>query len=329
MTNRDDQTIPAVQEPHTGLFGATPFAALTGLKPNTSIFRASERIDGVRRAESLTSSVIAYAAPTTDIAQLVEFGQLEGKHAAYTLLSSTALPPYFGRTGNGERRLADQVRDRAEYQNVAVLISNDARTGEKFAKFFESFAIKFADTNNIKIANIARPKLPDLSELELADYEYQFWQGQSRLYDLNSFVLFPPQSVTDQHSNVEPNNAHGGNGWLNIGNDSEAYEINVNGVWARAIKVDDDHFYVLPGSEFRIKANKGLHKTIVNRRKHIQKNLILAPIPGDESRLRLMSLVNLGAPAKAAKVLTGSHLLPSVWKPVPSCPFFYDADLRP
>jgi hypothetical protein len=96
-------------------------------------------------------------------------------------------------------------------------------------------------------------------------------------------------------------------------------------VWARAIKVDDEHFYILPGSEFRIKTNKDLHRKIVKRRTDIQKNLTLAPIPGDESRMRLMSLVNLGAPAKAAKVLTGSHLLASVWKPVPSCPFFYDA----
>lgn len=325
MPNRDDQTIPAARKQHTGLFGTAPFAPLTGLKPNTSIFRASERIDGVRRAESLTSSVIAYAAPTTDIAELVEFGQLEGKHAAYTLLSSTALPPYFGRTGNGERRLADQIRDRPEYQNVAVLISNDARTGEKFAKFFESFAIAYADENNIPITNIARPRLPDLSELELADYEYQFWQGQSRLYDLNSFVLTPPQPATVQHGNVVPNGARADNGGLNIRNDAEAYELNVNGVWARAIKVDDEHFYILPGSEFRIKTNKDLHRSIVKRRKDIQKNLTLAPILGDESRVRLMSLVNLGAPAKAAKVLTGSHLLASVWKPVPSCPFLYDA----
>ena len=326
MPNRDDQTIPAAQEPHSGLVLTTAFAAQPGHKPNTSIFRASERIDGVRRAESLTSSVIAYAAPTTDIAQLIKFGQLEGKHAAYTLLSSTTLPPYLGRTGNGERRLADQVRDRPGYQNVAVLISNDERTSEKFAKFSESFGIEFADKNNIKIANIARPELRDLTEQERSDYEYQFWQGQSRLYDLNSFVLYPAQSATGQNDTVAPNNANGG---LNISNDAEAYELNTNGIWARAIKVDDDHFYVLPGSQFRIKANKGLHRAIVKRRKGIQKTLSLAPIPGDESRVRLMSLVNLGAPAKAAKVLTGSHRLADVWKPVPSCPFFYDADLRP
>ena len=94
---------------------------------------------------------------------------------------------------------------------------------------------------------------------------------------------------------------------------------------ARAIKVDEQHFYVLPGSEYRLKANKGLQRQIIARRKKIENDRILAPIPSDDSRMRLLSLVNLGAPAKAAKVLTGSHLRSAKWKPVPACPFLYDA----
>ena len=214
MPNRDDQTIPAARKQHTGLFGTPPFAALTGLKPNTSIFRASERIDGVRRAESLTSSVIAYAAPTTDIAELVEFGQLKESMRRTPCSPPPRFPPTSVAQATANAALPTRIRDRPEYQNVAVLISNDARTGEKFAKFFKSFAIAYADENNIPITNIARPRLPDLSELELADYEYQFWQGQSRLYDLNSFVLTPPQPATVQHGNVVPNGARADNGGL-------------------------------------------------------------------------------------------------------------------
>jgi hypothetical protein len=277
----------------------------------------------------LTSSVIAYAAPTTDIAALIEFGQLEGKHLAYTLFSrkpsSPAKVPYLGLSGNGERRLADQVRDRPEYECVALVTSRDQRVAPTYAKFVESFSIKYADENNIKIANGARPKLPALSELERADFEHLFWQGQRGLYDLNSFVLIPSQSETDPHSYVEPIDARIGKGGVDIRNDDLTFELNVNGVWARGIEVDDDHFYVLPGSQYRLKANKGLHRTIVGRRKEIENEHILAPIPGDEDRMRLLALVNLGARAKAAKVLAGSHLLASVWKPVPSCPFLYDA----
>jgi hypothetical protein len=79
MSNRDDQTIPTTRKVRNGLFAASPFAAPTDFSPNTSIVRSNEKINGVRRAESLTSSVIAYAAPTTDIAELIEFGLLEGK----------------------------------------------------------------------------------------------------------------------------------------------------------------------------------------------------------------------------------------------------------
>jgi hypothetical protein len=172
----------------------SPFATAAGLVLHSSIYRVGERIDGVRRAESLTSSVVAYAAPTTDVAKLVEFGELEGKHLAYTLLSSqpssAVLPPYFGLSGNGERRLADQVRERPEYDCVALVTSRDARVAATYAKFVEAFSVKFADDNNIRIANVARPKPPDLSELERLDYEQQlFWQGQRGLYDLNCFVL--------------------------------------------------------------------------------------------------------------------------------------------
>jgi len=76
---------------------------------------------------------------------------------------------------------------------------------------------------------------------------------------------------------------------------------------------------------FGVLSRDSLHRTIIGRRKEIENEHILAPIPGDEDRMRLLALVNLGARAKAAKVLAGSHLLASVWKPVPSCPFLYDA----
>src|ERR1035437_8340904 len=69
VPNRDDQTIPAAPEPHSGLVLTTRLGPHRVQKPNTWMCRASERIYCVRRAESLTSSVIAYAAPTTDIAQ--------------------------------------------------------------------------------------------------------------------------------------------------------------------------------------------------------------------------------------------------------------------
>ena len=307
-----------------------PFTPAAGLGPHSSIYRAGERIDGVRRAESLTSSVVAYAAPTTDVAKLVEFGELEGKHLAYTLLSSqpssaARLPPYFGLSGNGERRLADQIRERPEYDCVALVTSRDARVAATYAKFVEAFSVKFADDNNIQIANVARPKLPDLSELERLDYEQLFWQGQRGLYDLNCFVLYPSPPVADRPSTIKQSGARVGNGELRIPNDAEAFELNVNGVVARAIRVDEQHFYVLPGSEYRLKANKALHRKIIARRMRIENDRILAPIPGDDSRMRLLSLVNLGAPAKAAKVLTGSHLRSVKWKPVPACPFLYDA----
>jgi len=328
MTNRDDQTNPASREPHNGLLGTAPIAGSSG-GPHTSILRASERIDGIRRAESLTSSVIAYAAPTTDIAALIAFGQLEGTHLSYTLrsskLSSTALPPYFGLSGNGERRLADQVRERPEYDCVALVTSSDLRVAPTYAKFVESFSISYADKNNIRIANSARPKLPALSDMERADFEHLFWQGQRSLYDLSSFVLYPSPSETDLHSHVKPVDAHIGKDGIDIPNDAPTFEINVNGVWARGIEVDRDHFYVLPGSHYRLKSNKALHRKIVDRRKELENSQILAPIPGDEGRMRLLALVNLGARAKAAKVLSGSHLLAKVWESVASIPFLYDA----
>lgn len=329
MTNRDDETIPATPKPHNGLLGTAPIAGSSALGPHTSILRASERIDGIRRAESLTSSVIAYAAPTTDIAALIAFGQLEGKHLSYTLQSSkhysTALPPYIGLSGNGERRLAVQVRDRPEYDSVALVTSSDPRVAPIYARFVEAYSIKYADENNIKIANDARPKLPPQSDMERADFLQLFWQGQRSLYDLSSFVLYPSRSEMDRDSHGERIDAHIGKDGIDIRNDAPTFEIDVNGVWARGIEVDRDHFYVLPGSQYRLKANKALHRTIVGRRKEIENSQILAPIPGNEDRMRLLSLVNLGARAKAAKVLSGSHLLAKVWKPVASAPFHYDA----
>ena len=64
MPNRERQTTPTGREPHPVHFSAGLSWPYQGPKPNTPIFRASERIGDVRRAESLTSLVTGYAAPT-------------------------------------------------------------------------------------------------------------------------------------------------------------------------------------------------------------------------------------------------------------------------
>jgi hypothetical protein len=291
---------------------------------HTSIFSRDNSVDGIRRAESLRSPLVAYTSPTNAIAQLVEFGKLENRYLNYCMLSNTE-PPYQGLSGNGERRLADQVRDRPGYERIAVVTTEDTRFGARFFEWFESYSMQQADKKGIQIANVARPKLPPLTEPERVEFEYLFNEAQLALRDLNCCILHPTLPLRGLYYSAEPIDARGGGGALRIADDAPTFELNVNGVSARAIKADEKHFYVLPGSEYRLKANKDLHRGIIKRRMEIEKSGILSPIPGDEERMRLMSLVNLGAPAKAAKTLTGSHLLAKVWRPVPSCPFLYDA----
>lgn len=291
---------------------------------HTSIFSRDNSVDGIRRAESLRSPLVAYTAPTNAIVELVEFGKLEGRYLNYTMLSSIE-PPYQGLSGNGERRLPDQVCDRPSYERIAVVTTEDTRFGARFFEWFESNSMQQADKKGIQIANLARPKLPSLTEPERVEFEYLFNEAQLVLRNLNCCILHPTLPLRGLYCGAEPIDAYGGNGALRIPDDAPTFELNINGVSARAIKVDDKHFYVLPGSEYRLKANKDLHRGIIKRRMKIEKDQILSPIPGDEERMRLMSLVNLGAPAKAAKTLTGSHLLAKVWKPVPPCPFLYNA----
>jgi hypothetical protein len=283
---------------------------------HSSIFRPAADVDGIRLVESLASAVSVFAASSDRIKQLIGFGRLTDRPLTYILCAGTTA--YIGRSGNGERRLADQVGERPECQHVYVVCSSDSRTGMQTARYFEAKFIELAIDAGLRLTNRARPHAPDMSLPELADHERLLIEARYLLYDAGCRVLEKHCMPPDQR------NAGVTIGPVSVPADAPAFELRARGLWARAVSCRGS-FLVMPGSDFATVATRSLTRPIVRRRNELMKQGIARAIAGAPDHMRLVAWVECKSPALAAKLITGWQVNASVWTPADHCPLVYVA----
>ncbi len=88
-------------------------------------------------------------------------------------------------------------------------------------------------------------------------------------------------------------------------------------LWARG-SVYQGRFVVAAGSEMRKGTTASVESHIVDRRKELIGREVLVAIPGVDDRSRLNRPVAFPTLAMAAKVLSGSDIGKSNWRPLPT-----------
>lgn len=291
---------------------------------HTSILRHGEDLDAIRSLSSSASLVSVFAGPSSKVKELVEFGNLDGRPLAYLHCSRTFGSAYIGRSGNGERRLGEQVKARPYFDELFVVCFNDPRTGMKPARYLEARYIQLADAASTELENVDRPAIPEMTEPERADHERLLHETLFPLRDAGCRIL-EKRSAPAQIKNGknEPVEARIVIGPVKIPLNAPAFELRAKGgLWARGVKICE-RFYVMPGSEYCLVATKSLTRSIVIRRNELEKQQVLAPIKGVKDRKRLLGWLDCGSDAIAAKLLTGWQVNSKVWKKAPRCPLVH------
>jgi hypothetical protein len=317
-----------------------PSATGSDVGRHISIFQPfGGRASGVRRVATRVSPVLGFAGPVSEVKKIVEFGELERTPSVYLLeLKSTTAQAhvYVGRTGDGERRLAEQVSKYSCEHLYVVRLSHDESV--QHARFTELRLYDECKKQGIKLANRMRPNffrtMEEMTDTERADHECLFRDELDAFCFLGFRNLEKSQALPKTESKAEPPATDVRLGSIKIPAKAPEYELSANSLWARGFQVDN-RFYVMPGSEYCINETDSLHKTISDRRNPInelenrEKRKILVPIRGSEDRLRLVAWLDCDSMAIAGKLLTGWQTNSSVWKKVPRHPLVYATDLRP
>jgi hypothetical protein len=239
------------------------------------------------------------------------------------VLSAHGLLGYIGRSGDGDRRLCDQLKKYTFSEEAFAVCWNDARIGEKTAEYFEASFIEIAMAAGSKLANQAVPKLPSMTPAEAADHEHLLYDARLILHDSGCRVLDPLPPLSDKKSNKD-GQAAVGIGSVNIPVNAPVFKLKPSArqLFARGLQVGGS-FYVMPGSEYRLDANTSLVRPIKQRRKAIEEQGILEPHADKKNVARLLAYLECKSAANAAKVLTGWHIGARAWERVPSTPLVH------
>ncbi len=291
---------------------------------HTSILRHGEEADAIRHLTSLASPVSVFAGPSSQVKKLIEVGGLEDRPLTYLHCSTTIPSGYIGHSGNGERRLGEQVKARPHFDELYVVCFKDPNTGMTPARYTESRFIQLADEAGTKLENKDRPAIPDMTESERADYERLLHEMLIPLRDAGCHILEKrPVLATMKKKSQQLADAHVAFGSLKIPLNAQTFELKARaGMWARGVSAND-RFYIMPGSEYWRTATKSLDKCYVLRRNELEKQQVLANIRHVTDRKRLVAWIDCGPMAIAAKIHTGWRGNGNVWKKVPRCPLIY------
>ena len=288
----------------------------------TTIYRPVEEIDGLRVAHSLASTVSVYIGPAARITDLIEFGALKDRPLVYLLIAHGRLG-YIGKSGDGDRRLCDQLKKFNFSEEVFIVCWNDARIGERTAEYFEARFIEIAMAAGSKLANQAAPRLPSMTAAEAADHEHLLYVTRLILHDSGCRVLDPLQPLSDKKSSKD-GQAAVGVGSVNIPANAPVFKLKPSArqLFARGLQVGGS-FYVMPGSEYRLDQNTSLVRPIKQRRKAIEEQGILEPHADKKNVARLLAYLECKSSASAGKILTGWHIGSNAWQRVHSMPLVH------
>jgi len=289
---------------------------------HTSILRHGEQVDAIRHLGSPANPISVFASPTSKVKELVEFGNLDGRPLTYILQGSASA--YIGVSGNGERRLADQIKARPKHSKIYVVCFNDPHVEMKAARYFEVRYIQLADNAGTKLTNETRPKIPEISHAERADYERLVHESLFPLYDATCTIFEERQrSARSKSDAVEDVEAKVVFGSVQLPRNPQTFELKARaGMWARGVAANE-RFYIMPGSDYWCTHTKTLDRSYRVRREELEQKQVLGAIKGVADRKRLLVWLDCGSAAIAAKILTGWRVNGNVWKNVTALPLVF------
>jgi hypothetical protein len=276
---------------------------------------------GVREAGSPISSVAVRAGPFHEKERIMKSGDPIEGYIAYII--SNELPQYYIGSGNVERRIGDLLTDaeRKSMNQLFVVHFLDGRDEEASMKCLEQTLYVDAVANGVQLFNKTPPASCDRFDIDSPESE-QLAHEVYKLLAVVTCTLRLPHHVS-RHSKIcwngkviadgirvfEP-------GQYPVPDTAIPMELTSGTLAARGYMVDDERFYIMPGSGYCQKETSGLSGINKWRREEIEKEPILEHLAGVNGHGRLKMGLECDTIDIAAKIVTGIHNLGTIgWVP--------------
>jgi hypothetical protein len=276
---------------------------------------------GVREAGSPISNLAVRAGPFHEKERIMKSGDPIEGYTAYIL--SNKLHQFYIGSGNVERRMGDllTVAERESINQLFVVHLLNGRDEETPMKTLEQTLYVDAVANGVQLFNKTPPASCNRFDIDSPDSE-QLAHEVYKLLAVVTCTLRLPHHVS-RHSKIcwsgkviadgirvfEP-------GRYQVPDTAIPMELTSGTLTARGYMVDDERFYIVPGSGYCLKETSGLSETNKWRREEIEKEPIFEHLPGAMGYGRLKMGLECDTIDIAAKIVTGMHNLGAIgWVP--------------
>jgi hypothetical protein len=300
-------------------------AELARDRPSTSIVhRPFAGVGGFRRVTDRAARIAVEAFPITLVSELAGAGLLPPS-GAYIICDDHCA--YIGESTKLARRLAEHATDptKAFARDVFVISAGDRSPFDKNLILDLQFRLtnRALDAAMVTVMRGVNPVAVDLEEADRATHDRLFDDALRLLHDAGAWFLHayrspPPPAPQPTPARDEASDAED-DGPMTIGVTTtplgaEEFEMRYDDVWARGYW-HAGHFIVAAGSEVRLTTNGSCNQITRARRNELFGSGALAPIPGVETRQRLITAVAFPSTSIAAKCCCGAHTTPR-WSPI-------------
>lgn len=278
-----------------------------------------------RQITDRASRACVHAFPFASAPQLAAAGLLSSP-GAYVLCDDRTA--YFGESVRPARRLAEHAGDHSKVFSRDVFLV----TGCEGSPFDKTILLDLQhrltnlalDAGIVNVTKGVAPAEPYRGDADRASHDRIAGDALRMLFDAgcrflrstgDNVALARPEPGIQQDDSTDRTDS----GPMSIGVSTTPvgaaeFELRYDDLWARGFW-HNDHFIVSAGSEVRTTTNGSCDETTRARRDDLFRAGVLEPIPGVESRRRLVVAVAFPSIAIAAKTVSGAHTA-NRWTPL-------------
>ncbi|MFC7702381.1 hypothetical protein ACFQX9_37635 [Bradyrhizobium sp. GCM10028915] len=269
---------------------------------------------GLRRSQSMGGILAVVAAPFLQLDRLKAQLPSASSNICYLVHGSVV---YVGQ-GNGDRKIGERVA--AEVLNKAqvyVLYSFDPRFHKLAAGYVEARLVDRLHDIGVPLANLQRPLGGNLNldpGFEQLVRQAEFLLGVAGFRPLEGLgstagrpsLSLPATRILGDVVPIEPDQMPTPPATL--------YRLRHKGLQATGFLSGGKVFYVQPGADYALTAQRGMTEYNILRRKGLEQ--FLEPVPGEEQHRRLRVGLRCATLPIASKLLTGEHIGKKAWQVV-------------
>jgi hypothetical protein len=293
----------------------------------TIIHRPSDVVTDYRE---FTDNAARIAVRVFPFAAAAATAKAENVSAAGVYLLCNADAVYVGQSRDPGERIVEHAADKEKgFATEVYLIA--AFDGPELDKpdieYLEARLTEMAvAAQRVHVLNEVEPSPGNLHYSRIASLEHMLADALRLLYDAGCRIFEgcdPPRlELVQSGKGPGPNSVlnHAAQvGIARLPAGVRGFELRYTGITARGYR-SEDGFIVVQGSEFRATVNDSTQQLTSERHNLLKEKRLLAPIPGVDERLRLITAVEFPTMATAAKVVCGAHVGASKWVPLPGRP---------